>query len=175
MQDLSIFNESFLIIGGPNTNKSEVSRLLSKELNLKLLNLDREKHQYLNDFTDYDFDTYQKLKECNEVKALNYIHKYEMKHLEYVIDNIVDNVVIDFGNTYTLIDDKKMLNKIKMFKNIILLEDEDNLNKDNSLKNKLYRNKVNYDIATIKIDIKNKNINMIVNEILNKKEFKDVL
>ena len=99
MQDLSIFNESFLIIGGPNTNKSEVSRLLAKSLNFKLINLDREKHQYFNDFTEYDFSIYQKLRDGNEIKALNYIHKYEMRHLEYVIDNISDNVVIDFGNT----------------------------------------------------------------------------
>ena len=162
MQDLSIFNESFLIIGGPNTNKSEVSRLLAEALNLKLINLDRDKHQYLNDFTDYDFDTYQKLKDNNELKALNYIHKYEMKHLECIIDNINESVVIDFGNTYTLIDDIKMLNKIKMFKNIILLENEDNLNKNNDLKNKLYRNKVNYDIATMKINIKNKDSKRIV-------------
>ena len=175
MQDLSIFNESFLIIGGPNTNKSEVSRLLAKALNLKLINLDRDKHQYLNDFTDYDFDTYQKLKDNNELKALNYIHKYEMKHLECIIDNINENVVIDFGNTYTLIDDIKMLNKIKMFKNIILLENEDNLNKNNDLKNKLYRNKVNYDIATMKINIKNKDSKRIVEDILKKYEFKEIL
>lgn len=175
MQDLSIFNESYLIIGGPNTNKSEVSRLLSKELEFKLINLDREKHHFFDDFTDYDFNTYQKLKDTNELKALNYIHKYEMKHLEYIIDNIETNVVIDFGNTYTLIDDVKILNKIKIFKNIILLEDEDKLNKDNSLKNKLYRNKVNYDIATIRINIKNKTVDTIVKEILNIKEFKDVL
>lgn len=175
MQDLSIFNESFLIIGGPNTNKSEVSRLLAKSLNFKLINLDREKHQYFNDFTEYDFSIYQKLRDGNEIKALNYIHKYEMKHLEYVIDNISDNVVIDFGNTYTLIDDEKILNKIKMFKNIILLEDEDNLNKDNSLKNKLYRNKVNYDIATMKVNIKNKDSKRIVKDILKKYEFKDIL
>lgn len=175
MQDLSIFNESFLIIGGPNTNKSEVSRLLSKELNFKLINLDRDKHQYLNDFTDYDFAIYQKLKDSSEIKALNYIHKYEMKHLEYVIDNIVENVVIDFGNTYTLINDKKIYNKIKMFKNIILLENKDYLNKNNDLKNKLYRNKVNYDILTMKINIKNKDSKKIVEDILNNKEFKDIL
>lgn len=175
MQDLSIFNESYLIVGGPKTNKSEVSRLLAKTLNYKLINLDREKHRFFDDFTDYDFDTYQKLKDSNELKALNYIHKYEMKHLEYIIDSIESNVVLDFGNTYTLIDDIKILNKIKMFKNIILLENEDNLNEDKSLKNKLYRNKVNYDIATIKINIKNKDANMIVNEVLNKKEFKDIL
>ena len=175
MQDLSIFNESFLIIGGPNTNKSEVSRLLSKTLNFKLINLDRDKHQYLNDFTDYDFDKYQKLKEHSEIKALNYIHKYEMKHLEYVVDNITENVVIDFGNTYTLINEIKILNKIKMFKNIILLENKDYLNKNNDLKNKLYRNKVNYDIATMKINIKNKDSKRIVEEILSKKEFKDIL
>ena len=175
MQDLSIFNESFLIIGGPNTNKSEVSRLLAKSLNFKLINLDREKHQYFNDFTEYDFSIYQKLRDSNEIKALNYIHKYEMRHLEYVIDNISDNVVIDFGNTYTLIDDEKILNKIRMFKNIILLEDEDNLNKDNSLKNKLYRNKVNYDIATMKVNIKNKDSKRIVKDILKKYEFKDIL
>lgn len=175
MQDLSIFNESFLIIGGPNTNKSEVSRLLSKELNLKLINLDRDKHRFFDDFTDYDFDTYQKIKEDSEIKALNYIHKYEMKHLEYIIDNIDSSVVIDFGNTYTLIDNEKILNKVKMFKNIILLEDIDNLNKDNSLKNKLYRNKVNYLLATTKINIKNKDTKEIVNEILKKQEFNSVL
>lgn len=175
MQDLSIFNESFLIIGGPNTNKSEVSRLLSKSLNFKLINLDRDKHRFFEDFTDYDFNTYQKLKENDELKALNYIHKYEMKHLEYIIDNIDSNVVIDFGNTYTLIDNEKILNKVKMFKNIILLEDIDNLNNDNSLKNKLYRNKVNYLIATTKINIKNKNVLEIVNEILKKQEFNSVL
>lgn len=175
MQDLSIFNESFLIIGGPNTNKSEVSRLLSKSLNFKLINLDREKHRFFEDFTDYDFNTYQKLKENDELKALNYIHKYEMKHLEYIIDNIDSSVVIDFGNTYTLIDNEKILNKVKMFKNIILLEDIDNLNKDSSLKNKLYRNKVNYLIATTKINIKNKDVLEIVNEILKKQEFNSVL
>ncbi len=175
MQDLSIFNESFLIIGGPNTHKSEVSRLLSNILGYKLINLDREKHQYFNDFTDYDFDKYLFLKEKDEIKSLNYIHKYEMKHLEYVIDNIEVNCVIDFGNTYTLIDDKNILNKIKFFKNIILLENEDYLNQNNDLKNKLYRNKVNYDIATMKINIKNKDIKSIVEDILNRKEFKDVL
>ena len=62
-----------------------------------------------------------------------------------------------------------------MFKNIILLEDEDNLNKDNSLKNKLYRNKVNYDIATMKVNIKNKDSKRIVKDILKKYEFKDIL
>ena len=31
MQDLDILNNSYLIIGGPNTKKSEVSRYLSKK------------------------------------------------------------------------------------------------------------------------------------------------
>ena len=176
MQDIEILNNSYLIIGAPNTKKSEVSRLLSKELNYKLINLDREKHAFFNDFTDYDFDIYQNLKEKKgEVSAINYIHKYEMKHLNYVLDNLNSNVIIDFGNTYTLINDEKILNKIKIFKNIVLLEDKNNLNKNSDIKNKLYRNKVNYDIATIKINIKNKTIDAIVKEILNIKEFKDVL
>lgn len=175
MQDLEILNNSYLIIGGPKTNKSEVSRILAKTLKFKLINLDREKYSYFDDFTDYDFNIFYKLKDDNEEKALNYIHKYEMKHLNYVLDNINSNVVIDFGNTYTLIDNKNLLNKIKLFKNIILLENIDYLEKENSLVNKLYRNKVNYDIATVRINIKNKSIDNIVKEILNYKEFKNIL
>ena len=37
MQDIEILNNSYLIIGAPNTKKSEVSRLLSKEFNYKLI------------------------------------------------------------------------------------------------------------------------------------------
>lgn len=174
MQDLEILNNSYLIIGAPNTKKSELSLKLSKELKYKLINLDREKYSYFDDFTDYDFNTYQDIKETKgDIKALNYIHKYEMKHLNYVINNINETVIIDFGNTYTLIDNKELLNKIKLFKNIILLESD--VEKKNKLDNKLSNNKVNNLIATQKISIDNKTIDDIVQEILNNKEFKSVL
>ena len=35
MQDIEIYNKSYLIIGGHNTKKSEVSRLLAKKLEYK--------------------------------------------------------------------------------------------------------------------------------------------
>ena len=54
MQDIEIYNKSYLIIGGPNTKKSEVSRLLAKKIEYKLINLDREKYSFFNDLTDYD-------------------------------------------------------------------------------------------------------------------------
>ena len=41
LTNLNVFKNSYLIIGGPNTKKSEVSRCLSKKLNYKLINLDR--------------------------------------------------------------------------------------------------------------------------------------
>lgn len=172
MQDLEIFENSYLIIGAPNTKKSEVARLLSKELKYKLINLDREKHNFFDDFTDYDFNTYQSLLEKNKLKALNYIHKYEMKHLNYVLNNIDKNVVIDFGNTYTLIDDKDLLDKIKVFKNVILLER--NII-DTEYEKKLKNNKINNIIATIKINVDDKSIEQIVNDILNHKEFMSIL
>ena len=84
MQDLEILTNSYLIIGGPKTKKSEVSLQLSKELGYKLINLDREKYAYFNDFTDYDSGKYYNLLENNIEKAINYIHKYEMLHLKYV-------------------------------------------------------------------------------------------
>lgn len=177
MQDLEILNNSFLIIGGPCTKKSEVSRELSKRLNFKLINLDREKHSYFDDFTDYDFKIYQEKEEkLGKEKAINYIHKYEMKHLMSVIENINECVVIDFGNTYTLIDNKDLLNKIKLFKNIVLLDLDDAVKiKSNSFNNKLYNNKINKEIATLIINVTNKSSDMIVNEIINCKEFKDIL
>lgn len=175
MQDLEILNNSFLIIGGPNTKKSEVSRELSKRLQYKLINLDREKHTYFDDFTDYDFKIYQnRIEKYGEIKAVNYIHKYEMKHLKHVLENINENVVIDFGNTYTLIDDINILNKIKLFKNIVLLE-IDNQNENNEYNKKLYKNRINKEIASIIIDVTNKSKEKIVEEILNYKEFKDIL
>ena len=61
MQDIEIYNKSYLIIGGPNTKKSEVSRLLAKKLEYKLINLDREKYSFFNDFNDYDEEKYYKL------------------------------------------------------------------------------------------------------------------
>lgn len=174
MQDLNIINDSYLIIGAPNTKKSDVSRLLAKKLKYKLINLDREKHAFFNDFTDYDFNIYQTLKDTHgEIKALTYIHKYEMKHLNYVLDNINNNVVIDFGNTYTLIDNENILNKIKMFKNIILLESQKEI--DNKFNIKLKNNKINQIISTITINIDEKNEEDIITEILNHKEFMNIL
>ena len=174
MQDLDIYNNSYLIIGAPNTKKSEVSMLLSKQLKYKLINLDREKISYFNDFTDYDFNMYQKIKEkYGNIKALNYIHKYEMKHLDYVLNNIEDNVVIDFGNTYTLINDSQILDKLKRFKNIILLESS--IVSEDELYNKLKNNKINKILSTIKINIDNKTTEEIIKEILDYKEHKSVL
>ncbi|MBQ3021313.1 MAG: hypothetical protein IJD92_03720 [Bacilli bacterium] len=177
MQDLNIYNESYLIIGGPNTKKSEVALNLSKKLKYKLINLDREKHKYFDDFTDYDFKTYQNILDNYGIeKAINYIHKYEMKHLNYILDNIDRNVIIDFGNTYTLINDKEILNKIKLYKNIVLLNpSEELINKSDIITKKLYNNKINKEISTININIDNKEINEIIEEIINYKKFKDIL
>lgn len=177
MQDLEILNNSFLIIGGPNTKKSVVSRELAKKLGFKLINLDREKHSFFDDFTDYDFKIYHdRIEKYGKEKALNYIHKYEMQHLKYVLENINECVVIDFGNTYTLINDKELLNKIKLFKNIVLLDVDDNIKvKFNDFENKLFKNRINREIATLVINISDKSSENIVNEIFNSKEFKDVL
>lgn len=173
MQDLEIYENSYLIIGGPKTKKSEVSIKLSKVLNYKLINLDREKYSYFDDFTDYDSSKYYNLLDSSFDKAINYIHKYEMKHLNYVIDNISEYVVIDFGNTYTLINDKELLNKIKLFKNIVLLNS--NNNNLNDFEKKLTNNKILKEIRTIEVNIDNKNTNDIIKEILNYKEFKEIL
>lgn len=174
MQDIEIYNKSYLIIGGPNTKKSEVSRLLAKKIEYKLINLDREKYSFFNDFTDYDEEKYYKLIENKgKIRALNYIHKYEMKHLNYVIDNIDKNVVIDFGNTYLIIDDENIINKIKLFNNIVLLVSKKEI--VGELENKLNRNRLLSDLSTIKVNIDNKNIDDIVEEIINYKKFKDIL
>ena len=177
MQDLEILNNSYLIIGGPKTKKSEVSLLLSKELGYKLINLDREKHSYFDDFTDYDFKIYQNLIEKSGVeKGVNYIHKYEMQHLKYVLDNIDKEVVIDFGNTYTLIDEQSLIDKIKLFKNIVLLDVSDNIkDKMTDIDRKLCNNKINKILSTITINIDNKEVKDIVKEIINYKKFKDIL
>ena len=172
MQDLDILNNSYLIIGGPNTKKSEVSRYLSKKYNLKLINLDREKHSFFDDFTDYDSSKYYNLLDSSFDKAINYIHKYEMKHLNYVLDNIKDKVVIDFGNTYTLIDDINILNKIKLFNNIILLTTK---NINDEFDRKLVNNKINNDIKKVSISVDNKSIESIIKEIENYKNYKDIL
>ena len=177
MQDINVLKNSYLIIGGPHSKKSEVSSILSKELNLKLINLDREKYSYFDDFTDFDSSKYYKLIETKgELKALNYIHKYEMLHLNNVLDNLNFNAIIDFGNTYLIINDEKVLNKVKLFKNIILLViDNDKINKLNDLDRKLYNNKILNDIATIKIKVENKTIDDIIKEIKNYISFKDIL
>lgn len=173
MQDLDIYNSSYLIIGGPNTRKSEVSRYLSKLLNYKLINLDREKYSYFEDFTDFDSSKYYNLKEKDEILSLKYIHKYEMKHLNYVLDNINSEVVIDFGNTYLIINDENILNKLKLFSNIILLENN-NYKSNNKLDKLLYKNKI-LSIATIKININDDSVDDIVEKIENKIKFKDIL
>ena len=176
MQDLEIYENSYLIIGGPKTKKSEVSKKLSEYLGYKLINLDREKHSYFNDFTDYDSSTYYNLLDKNIESAINYIHKYEMKHLEYILDNIKDNVVIDFGNTYTLINDNNILNKLKLYKNIVLLIQNDNIIlNSNEIDKKLYKNRINKELSTIKINIENKDTDKIAKEIINYKKFKDIL
>ncbi len=177
MQELDIYNSSYIIIGGPNSKKSFVSSELSKRLNLKLINLDREKHSYFDDFTDYDFEYYQNLLENKGIiTATKYINKYEMQHLKYVLNNIKESVVIDFGSTYTLINDESILNTLKLFKNIIFLDvSRDIKDKSNKFNKTLYNNRINYDLATCCINIENKKVNEIVNEILNINKFKDIL
>ena len=96
-----------------------------------------------------------------------------MKHLNYVIDNINNNVVIDFGNTYLIIDDENIINKIKLFNNIVLLVSKKEI--IGELENKLNRNRLLNDLSTIKVNIDNKNIENIVEEIINYKKFKDIL
>jgi len=173
MQDINIYENSYLIIGAPNTMKSEISMLLKQELNYKLINLDREKHSYFNDFTDYDSNIYYDLLDKSYNKALNYIHQYEMKHLNYVLESIKENVIMDFGNTYLLIDDINIINKIKLFKNIVLLHK--NEDKIEDFEYKLKNNKILEDIHTIKICIDNKNKSDIIKEILRFKDFKSIL
>lgn len=173
MQDLEILKNSYLIIGGPFNKKSEVAKILSNRLKLKLINLDREKHSYFEDFTIFDFDKYYNLIEkYGKYKALNYIHRYEMKHLRYVLDNLNEAAVIDFGSTYTLIDDEEILNIIKSFKNIIWLYSNNTID---DYEIKLSENKVNKDIYKSKILIDDKSANVIVDEIINSKKFDDVL
>jgi len=173
MQNLDIYNNSYLIIGAPKTRKSEVAIELKKQLKYKLINLDREKYSYFNDFTNYDENIYYNLLEKSYNKALNYIHKYEMKHLNYVLENINENVVIDFGNTYLIIDDINTINNIKLYKNIVLLyKNIDNLNE---IEKKLKHNKILEKIKKIKIFFDNKNIENIVTEILRYNDFKNIL
>ena len=87
MQDLDIYLNSYLIIGGPNTKKSEVSRYLSKKINYKLINLDREKYYYFNDFTDFDEEKY--LFEDNDVYLIKVNVRYNTK------SSIKDRLPID--------------------------------------------------------------------------------
>ncbi len=173
MQDINILKNSYLIIGGPCSKKSEVSRKIAKLTNYKLINLDREKYSYFEDFTDFDSSKYYNLKEKDEMLSLKYIHKYEMKHLNYVLDNISSEVVIDFGNTYLIINDENILNKLKLFSNIILLENN-NYKSNNKLDKLLYKNKI-LSIATIKININDDSVDDIVEKIENKIKFKDIL
>lgn len=173
MQDINILKNSYLIIGGPCSKKSEVSRKIAKLTNYKLINLDREKYSYFEDFTDFDSSKYYNLKEKDEMLSLKYIHKYEMKHLNYVLDNISSEVVIDFGNTYLIINDENILNKLKLFSNIILLENN-NYKSNNMLDKLLYKNKI-LSIATIKININDDSADDIVEKIENKIKFKDIL
>lgn len=173
MQDINILKNSYLIIGGPCSKKSEVSRKIAKLTNYKLINLDREKYSYFEDFTDFDSSKYYNLKEKDEILSLKYIHKYEMKHLNYVLDNISSEVVIDFGNTYLIINDENILNKLKLFSNIILLENN-NYKSNNKLDKLLYKNKI-LSIATIKININDDSADDIVEKIENKIKFKDIL
>ena len=173
MQDINILKNSYLIIGGPCSKKSEVSRKIAKLTNYKLINLDREKYSYFEDFTDFDSSKYYNLKEKDEILSLKYIHKYEMKHLNYVLDNINSEVVIDFGNTYLVINDENILNKLKLFSNIILLENN-NYKSNNKLDKLLYKNKI-LSIATIKININDDSVDDIVEKIENKIKFKDIL
>lgn len=173
MQDINILKNSYLIIGGPCSKKSEVSRKIAKLTNYKLINLDREKYSYFEDFTDFDSSKYYNLKEKDEILSLKYIHKYEMKHLNYVLDNISSEVVIDFGNTYLIINDENILNKLKLFSNIILLENN-NYKSNNKLDKLLYKNKI-LSIATIKININDDSVDDIVGKIENKIKFKDIL
>ena len=171
----NIKKESYLIIGGPNSKKSEVSLMLSKTLKYKLINLDREKYSYFNDFTDFDSGYYYNLIETKgDLVALSYIHKYEMKHLNYVLDNIDTNSVIDFSSNYLIIDDVIILDKIKDFNNIVFLK-KNNINTNNILENKLYRNKILNEIKTLEINIDNKTVEDIVKEILDNKKYKEIL
>jgi len=101
-----------------------------------------------------------------------------MEKLQPIGDTILSvfSQLIDFGNTYTLIDNKNILENIKLFKNIILLElDEIEKDRTSLFEKKLYNNKVNKMIATTIINIEHKKANDVMKEIINNKEYKDIL
>ena len=177
--DQDILDKSIIIIGPMGAGKSSVGYLLSKRLSIPRISLDDRKGlSYL----------YEQQKNFDNLK------EFEFFLTGTVLTNLSEPHVIDFGAGHSVYENKIMFNKMKQlisrFSNVILLmpcEDKEEslaiMNKRKGIEkgsrrefsNKHFINiPCNYELSTITEYTKDKTVEEIVDEIIEKISSKDL-
>lgn len=105
-----ILNKSILLIGPMCAGKSTIATLLYRKLNMPRISLDNRK-QLKN--------LYEEKKNFNDEK------EFDFYLVSYILENIKEPTVIDFGMKHSIYENREMFNRFKVllkdFKNVVLL------------------------------------------------------
>lgn len=174
-----IYENSILLIGGMAIGKSTISEMLAKQLNMNIISSDAKKDELLLSLPNYSFEKQLQIRKQYGFNAeVNYLLPYLHLTLNNILDFITTPSIIDIGALNTIGLDTTSINKLKKYKNIILLKSKhlDNILKrrkimSNSDLEKIYiethQNPENELLSTYVIYVDNKSSEEIVNEIVN--------
>lgn len=174
-----IYEKSILLIGGMAIGKSTISELLGKELNMNTISIDAEKDKLWSTIPNYSLE---KQLEIRKQYGFDAEVKFLLPYLHMTLNNILEYLttpsIIDIGALNTVGLNDISINKIKQFKNIILLKSKDlksilkrrNIEQNNDLERiyiETHQNPENRQLSTQIIYANNKTPEEIVNEIIN--------
>lgn len=174
----NIYDDSILLIGGMSIGKSTISKLLSEKTNMKVISTDAVRSNLLNTISNYSFEKQLEIRKEKGYKGeMEYLIPYTNKTLNKVIDELSDPSIIDIGAFFKNQLTDNLIEKIKQFKNIVLLYSDNNeeiLKRRNidpkSEIGQIYletlNNNVLEELCTRKINVDNQSPEEIVNEIV---------
>lgn len=179
-----IYEKSILLIGGMAIGKSTISELLANQLNMNIISSDAKKDELLISLPNYSFEKQLQIRRQYGFNAeVNYLLPYLHLTLNNILDFLNTPSIIDIGALNTIGLNKTSIDKLRKYKNIILLKsnDLDSILKrrkitSNSDLEKIYiethQNPENEHLSTQIIYVDNKSLEEIVNEIVNKLSYK---
>ena len=176
-----VYNNSILLIGGMAIGKSTIAKEIAKKTNMPYISTDAYKDKLLDSDKSYSFEKQLKIREKYGYKGeKEFLLPYLLESFKELLDNLKEPSVIDIGALSTFIVDENLRNKLSNFKHVIYLYTEnvdEIMNRRNIDKNselgviylETHNNLINEEISTKSINVDNKSIEEIINEITTKK------
>lgn len=174
----NVFYESIILIGGMAIGKSTIAQHLSKITNMKVISTGAVRCEVLENIPGYNFEKQLQIRKEKGFKGeMEYLIPYSNIAISETIDKLNTPSIIDIGAFFPNQLNNELIEKIKLFKKIILLYSNNNNEilkrrkiDSNSELGKIYiqtlDNSLYESIATKMINVDNMSIDDIINEII---------